>query len=396
MREPRTVRFPRQLLVFVLLLAATALVAHATQAPDRPTPDPAKTPPPPHEGAARIEVGFVLDTTGSMSGLIEGAKQKIWSITNQMASGQPRPEIRIGLVGYRDRGDAYVTKLTDLDQDIDAVYARLMELRADGGGDTPESVNQALHEAVTRFSWSESQDVYKVIFLVGDAPPHTDYPNDVPYTESVRLARSKGIVVNTVQCGNVGGTARVWKQIATGGDGEYVAIAQDGAMVAMETPHDEVLARLNRELAGTVVAYGDESDRDELMGKVGRALSAPMSAVASRLSYFAKSGGGVASGRADLVDAVEEGLVEAEALPAAELPAEMQAMDAEERAAYVKEKAERRAVIQKKITEVSRKRDDYVRQENARLASEGKDDGFDQRVLGAIRAQAAEKGIAYE
>ena len=34
----------------------------------------------------RIEVVFVLDTTGSMSGLIEGAKQKIWSIANAMAS----------------------------------------------------------------------------------------------------------------------------------------------------------------------------------------------------------------------------------------------------------------------------------------------------------------------
>lgn len=396
MRETRINRFPRQLLVFVLLLAATALVAHATQSPDRPTPSPVHPVPPPHEGAARIEVGFVLDTTGSMSGLIEGAKQKIWSIASQMADGQPRPEIRVGLIGYRDRGDAYVTRLTDLDQDIDAVYARLMQLRADGGGDTPESVNQALHEAVTRLSWSESQDVYKVIFLVGDAPPHVDYPNDVPFAESVRLAKSKGIVVNTVQCGNIQATASVWKQIARGGLGEYVAIAQDGAMVAMETPHDEELAQLNRDLASTLLTYGDEGDRYELRDKVARALEAPASAVASRLSFFAKRGGGIASGRSDLVDAVENGLVEAEALPAASLPEEMREMDADGRNAYVKEKAAERAAVQKKINEISRQRDDYVRRENARLAEEGVDDGFDHKVLGAIRAQAAEKGITYE
>jgi hypothetical protein len=46
----------------------------------------------------RMEVCFVLDTTGSMGGLIEGAKQKIWSIANDMISAKPTPELRLGLV----------------------------------------------------------------------------------------------------------------------------------------------------------------------------------------------------------------------------------------------------------------------------------------------------------
>src|SRR5215831_756131 len=58
----------------------------------------------------RIEVCFVLDTTGSMGGLIEGAKQKIWSIANEMVSAKPTPELRLGLVAFRDRGDEYVVK----------------------------------------------------------------------------------------------------------------------------------------------------------------------------------------------------------------------------------------------------------------------------------------------
>ena len=105
----------------------------------------------------RIEVAFVLDTTGSMSGLIEGAKQKIWSIANQMASGQPAPEIRIGLIGYRDRGDAYVTRVFELTDDLDEIYGQLQQFRAEGGGDTPESVNQALHEAVSDLSWTPTR-----------------------------------------------------------------------------------------------------------------------------------------------------------------------------------------------------------------------------------------------
>ena len=99
-----------------------------------------------------VDVVFVLDTTGSMSGLIQTAKEKIWSIASTMASAQPTPEIRIGLVGYRDRGDAYVTRVVDLTDDLDSVYAQLMAFQAGGGGDTPESVNQALYEAVQNMS----------------------------------------------------------------------------------------------------------------------------------------------------------------------------------------------------------------------------------------------------
>src|SRR5712671_8239886 len=109
---------------------------------------------PTHPSKPRIEVCFVLDTTGSMGGLIEGAKQKIWSIANEMISAQPTPELRLGLIGYRDRGDEYVVKSFDLTNDIDAVYADLRGFTAGGGGDTPESVNEALNEAATRMSWS--------------------------------------------------------------------------------------------------------------------------------------------------------------------------------------------------------------------------------------------------
>ena len=222
--------------------------------------------------APRIEAVFVLDTTGSMSGLIEGAKQKIWSIANQLASAQNGPQVRLGLIGYRDRGDHYVTRRFDLSEDVDALYAQLRQFSADGGGDGPESVNQALNEAVTRISWSADQGVYRVIFLVGDAPPHMDYSNDVPYPKSVELAKAKGIVVNAIQCGSDANTARVWRSIAESGQGAFSAIAQDGGMLAMTTPMDDELGRLNTELAGTAIGYGTAADKDDLFGKMERAL----------------------------------------------------------------------------------------------------------------------------
>jgi hypothetical protein len=130
----------------ILTTCCLALVAIAATRADEPK-DVAKDAKKP-----RLEVCFVLDTTGSMSGLIEGAKEKIWSIANEMIAAKPTPELKLALIGYRDRGDEYVTKLTDLTADIDAIHGKLMEFSANGGGDGPESVNQALHEAVTKVS----------------------------------------------------------------------------------------------------------------------------------------------------------------------------------------------------------------------------------------------------
>src|SRR5690348_466629 len=152
----------------------------------------------------KVEVVFCLDTTGSMGGLINAAKQKIWAISNQISSGKPTPRVKIGLVAYRDRGDAYVTKVFDLTDDLDAIHGHLMGFQAQGGGDFPESVNQALNEAVTKITWSKDKKTLKMIFLVGDAPPHMDYADDVKYTETCKLAVSQDIIINTVQCGHHG------------------------------------------------------------------------------------------------------------------------------------------------------------------------------------------------
>ena len=68
----------------------------------------------PHE---RVEVAFVLDTTGSMGDLIDGAKRKIWSIASTVVETNPDADIAMALVAYRDRGDAYVVKATPLSED---------------------------------------------------------------------------------------------------------------------------------------------------------------------------------------------------------------------------------------------------------------------------------------
>ena len=145
-----------------------------------------------------VEVAFVLDTTGSMGPLIEGAKRKIWSIATTIVETNPDADIRMGLVAYRDIGDEYVTRTFNLTTDIQDLYAQLLELKARGGGDWPESVNEALHVGVTKLAWTQDADVRRIMFLVGDAPPHMNYAQDTKYPEVLRIARERGITVNAV------------------------------------------------------------------------------------------------------------------------------------------------------------------------------------------------------
>ena len=195
---------------------------------------------PPIPQGQKIEVVFVLDTTSSMSGLIETAKEKIWSIATTLAQAEQIPEIHMGLVAFRDRGDEYVTDVIDLSTDLDTMYGRLMQFAAVGGGDGPESVNRALNDAVHRISWSQDPSSYQVIFLVGDAPPHMDYQGEAQYPEIVRAATAKGIVVNAIQCGESSVTVAPWQEIARLGNGrgpevEVVVRWQDDERLARET-----------------------------------------------------------------------------------------------------------------------------------------------------------------
>lgn len=346
----------------------------------------------------RIDVVFVLDTTGSMGGLIQTAKEKIWSIATTMASAQQAPEIRIGLVAYRDRGDAYVTKVVDLSSDLDSVYATLMDFQADGGGDGPESVNQALYDAVHNISWSEQDQAYQVIFLVGDAPPHMDY-NEVRYPEIVAAALNKGIVVNTIQCGDMPMTVEPWSQIAALSHGEFFQVEQAGGAVAFNTPFDEKIAELSAELDSTRLYYGSEEEKERMKVKVAATekMHAGLSAASrARRAEFNASEPGKANllGENELVSAVADGRVALDDLDAEALPASLRAMAPEEQVAYVAATAEKRENLQRQIRELSEERGDYI----AKKVDEagGMKASLDQKLYDAVKGQASEAGLEYK
>jgi len=344
----------------------------------------------------RIEVSFVLDTTGSMGQLIGGAKQKIWTIARQVVAGRPTPAIKLGLIGFRDRGDQYVTKVFDLSDDLDAVYGHLMEFQVGGGGDTPESVNQALNEAVTKISWSKDSNTLKLIFLVGDAPPHMDYPDDVKYPETVRLAREAGIVIIAVQCGTYAATTPVWQDIAGTSGGGFVQVDQSGGMTRTSTPVDSELSRLGVELNRTVVPYGNATRQTEVRTKESRAGSADVDRLVflnvDRAEFGAKV---VVTGEGELIWDVVNHKVKLEEIPDSDLPVQLQPMSMEARKDFVDQQFSKRKELQIKIDELSTQRDAFIKAETEKKIAAGAGDSFDAKVAEIIQAQAVRRGIQY-
>jgi Mg-chelatase subunit ChlD len=339
----------------------------------------------------QVEVVFCLDTTGSMTKLIEGAKQKIWSISNQIASGTPTPDLKIGLVAFRDRGDAYITKVFDLDDDLDAVHGRIKEFKAQGGGDIPESVNQALDDAVNKIKWSTDDKTLRMIFLVGDAPPHMDYPDDVKYPETCTKAAERGIIINTVQCGNDPECTKHWKEICTRAEGSFVQIPQDGGVVAVSTPFDKRLGEINDELAKTTLVYGDRERKDADGKKNDAALALPAEAKAARASYLSKNKEAAAY---DLLDNIKQGKVKLEEIKKDDLPDQLKDLTVDQQKDFLDKLDKKRADLNKEAAELDKKRSDFIAQKAADDAGKGKE-GFDKQVLEILRDQAKKHKIDY-
>ncbi len=344
-----------------------------------------------------VEVCFVLDTTGSMSSLIEGAKAKIWSITNQIVLGEPKPKVRLALVPYRDKGDAYVTKVFDLTDNIDQVYADLKKFSAAGGGDGPENVNQGLHDAINKVKWSKGKNVLRIIYLVGDFPPHNEYTDVPTYDKLAKAAITKGIYINTILCGNNAEAGKVWKEIARAAEGEFYAIGQSGDVQVIETPFDEKLAKLNSDLTATAVVYGTAreqsaaKDLNTFSGGMG-SKAAPAAAERARNSMLT---GRVAT--QDLVQAVTDGKVDLTKLKKDQLPKEIQEMSLKEQKDYIAKQQAQRKQLLSEVRKLTEKRDEYIKAERAKQIKEGKaKKGFDEKVIEGLRKQAARKNIKYE
>lgn len=378
------------LTTFITLLFATTIVGLAS----------AKEPAPARDKETKkplVQIAILLDTSGSMEGLIEQTKSQLWKIVNEFAKAKQdgqTPEVQVALYEYGKSSlaaaNGWIRQIQPLTTDLDKISEELFALRTNGGD---EYCGWVIKEAVNNLEWSPATSAYKAIFIAGNEP-FTQGP--VNYAESCKAAITKGIIVNTIHCGaEAEGISTKWKDGADLADGKYLVIDQNRAVVSIAAPQDQEIAKLGVALNQTYLAYGAKgalgASRQVAQDANVNALAPASGAVAQRA--VAKASVNYRNASWDLVDAMKENPADVAKLKTEELPAEMQKLSGAERKAYVETKARERAEMQAKINELNREREKFVA---ARMKEISGTNTLDAVVISAVREQSAKRNFKFE
>ncbi|MYB76282.1 MAG: VWA domain-containing protein, partial [Chloroflexi bacterium] len=180
-----------------------------------------------------LDVLFLLDATGSMADEINQIKSTLLSISHRISDLPSQPDLRFGMVTYRDRGDQFITRTYPFESNIMEFVTSIQGVVADGGGDEPESLNEALHVAVNQVDWRLG-DAIRLVFLIADAPPHLDYIEDYDYAEEMVRASQRGIKIFPIASSGLNTQGEyIFRQIALHTMGKFIFILYGGS-----TSHD--------------------------------------------------------------------------------------------------------------------------------------------------------------
>ncbi|MDX2165508.1 MAG: vWA domain-containing protein [Deltaproteobacteria bacterium] len=139
-----------------------------------------------------LDLVLVIDSTESMQFVIDEVKENAAQLVR--AVQRMVPTSRVGVVVYRDQGDEYVTKWSDLSFRTDKLTSFISNITASGGGDWEEAVLDGVDAAMHELSWRKKSK--KIIILIGGSPPH---PEDVqPLADLIRKFRQDGGSLSTI------------------------------------------------------------------------------------------------------------------------------------------------------------------------------------------------------
>ncbi|XXF78844.1 VWA domain-containing protein [Myxococcaceae bacterium GXIMD 01537] len=348
--------------------------------------------------APRVQIALLLDTSSSMDGLIDQARRQLWTVVNAFQNARrdgQSAKLEIALYEYGNDGlpgeGGYIRQVVPLTTDLDRVSEHLFSLKTNGGS---EYCGQAIGKAVQQLQWSPSAKDLKLIYIAGNEA-FTQGP--VPFQEAVAQAKQKGIVVNTVHCGDARqGAQGQWPEGARLAGGQSFNIDQNRAVAAINAPQDAEIARLGAELNKTYMGYGRsgaESKKRQAEQDSNAGAAAPSSAatraVAKASRLYDNSGW-------DLVDGSKQGKVKLEEMKDEDLPEELKGKSATERKAVVDAKAKEREAIQSRIQQLNQERQKYVSAKEKEEAAKGGADTLDQAILKSVHSQAKAQSITLE
>lgn len=345
--------------------------------------------------ANRIQIALLLDTSGSMRGLIEQAKSQLWKMVNELADSKKNgesPEIDIALYEYGNDNhaakDGYMKQVVPMTTDLDAVSEKLFEFSIGG---SKEYCGQAILNAIEDLKWSKSLDDFRLTIIAGN---ETFTQGPVRYQDACKAANEKRISINTIFCGNYDEGIRMeWREGADCSNGRYMNIDHNNKVVHIPTPYDDEIIELNKKLNNTYIGYGRMGLRSkERQAKQDRnAVTYSKSNLAERAASKSKQQYNNASW--DMVDAVEKEPEILTTTSTSALPKGMQTMNIEERKKYIEKKSAERKEIQSKISELDKKRRQF-RAEKEKENAEAKT--LDNVMLKAIREQAEKRGFTFD
>jgi hypothetical protein len=348
---------------------------------------------PPGSERPLVQLALLLDTSGSMGGMLQQAKTQLWSIVNEFVTAKrdgQRPVLQVALYHYGTPSlgveNGYIKRLLPLTDDLDKVSDELFKLTSDGGD---EYCGWVIKCATNDLAWSQNSKDYKAIFIAGN---ETFAQGPVDFRESCKAAVTKGIIVNTIHCSGAEDT--YWEEAAHLADGRFMHLDQNRRVVQIQSPQDTEIAKLGVEMNKTYVAYGANGKAGAESQTRQEANSASLGVVNLATRAYTKANANYVNSGWELVDATQKANVKLEEVKEEELPAEMRKMTIDERKTFVASKQKERETIQAKINDLVKQRDAFIAAETKKQAEANKDTLGDQ-VRSAVRAQAAKKEFSF-
>lgn len=343
-----------------------------------------------------IMIALLLDTSNSMDGLIDQTKAQLWKIVNEVAAAKggdgTQPNIKIALYEYgNDRlssDEGHIRQVSGLSDDLDVISEKLFSLSTNGGN---EFCGQVIKTSLNQLAWSASNADLKMIFIAGN---EEFTQGNVSVELACGAAKEKGVVVNTIYCGDFNdGITLGWKRGAELTGGTFMSIEQNSQTVYVPTPYDGQIAALNDKLNETYVYYGasGESKKALQILQDKNAASYGLANMAER--SFCKSSHAYKNSNWDLVDAAKDNEKIIAETKSEDLPEEMRIMSLEQRKVYINQKSEARTKIQAEIQSLNTKRLEYI---SKNTPQSDKNKMLDASMMKAIMEQGSTKNLTWK
>jgi hypothetical protein len=343
----------------------------------------------------KIQVALLLDTSSSMDGLIDQAKSRLWNIVNTLTTLKydgKAPDIEIALYEYGNDGlsqkSNYIRQITPLSTDLDLISEKLFALKTNGGN---EYCGAVIQDATKQLQWAKESNNMKLIYIAGNEEFNQ---GGVSYKEAISNALKNDIYVNTIFCGDKKeGISILWKDGADYGKGKYFNIDANQAVEYIATPYDDEISKCDEKINKTYINYGakgavkkmNQAIQDQNAKKVSAANYTDRAVSKSKAVYKNESW--------DLVDKVKDDAAAISKLKKEELPAELQNKSTAELEQIVTEKKKERETIQKEISVLAKKRQQYIETESKKTK---KQDDLGNTINTSIVAFAKVKGYTVE